>query len=66
MCVRILPACLFVHYMSARYIRSSERVLDPLNLEFQTVVSCHGGTGKRLWSSAAGLSCIISTPADCF
>ena len=37
MCV---PACLYVHCMCAGAPEARKRVLDPLELELQTVVSC--------------------------
>lgn len=42
MCVYVcvLPACIYVHYLCAQCLWRSEDVLDPLELELLTVVSC--------------------------
>lgn len=44
-----LPAYVFVHHVHAWYPRKPERVLGPLELKLQTVVSCYVGAGNWTW-----------------
>lgn len=49
MCMRF---CLdiYLYTMCAECLgRSEERALDSMDLEFQTVVSCHMGVGNGIW-----------------
>ena len=40
----VLPACMHVHHMVPMEVRASKKVLGPLELDLQVVVSHHGGT----------------------
>jgi hypothetical protein len=46
MCVSILPACMFVHYLGAWCLWKPEVVSHPLKLGSRAVVSCHVGAGN--------------------
>lgn len=41
MCMICLSSYMYTHYMHAWYPQRQEWVLDPLELELQTIVSCH-------------------------
>ena len=41
----VLPACMSVYHVCAWCLWRSEEESDDLELEFQTVVSCHEGAG---------------------
>ena len=46
MCMGVLPACMSVYHMYAEPKEAKDRVLDPLGLELDMVMSDHVGPGN--------------------
>ena len=49
MCVRVLPASIYVYPVDVLRFRGQKRVLDPLELELNVIVSHHSGAGNGTW-----------------
>lgn len=59
MCESTLPACMSLHHVYV-WMCGCQKILDPLELEIQTDMSCHMTAEIQLWSSSRSASTLKS------
>ena len=66
--VGVLPVCMYVYHMQAWCYRGQKMALDLLELELQTVVSCHMDVENESGSSRSAASalncCAVSSSSS--